>query len=277
VSDFAPALDTDFADKDVAETFAESDLSLSHNNTQVTGESVGLSTPPPESLTRPSDGSTKSTDSDHGLVFQPSQDITDLTFYQSSNTVEDDVRLVKMSDGSEIASGTFDGSGEWSPNVQLDSGVKYRVVVDPPDGTAVNVGEKFDVSYPITGSYFDITGGYDEALGESSSYAWAISQIDAAPVGASGSGTVTIDWPDPPDVYRWDAAVFQSTPEAGSVDVYIEEAQGSPGWTTIAGPIQRGQEITADPSNSVRFRVEISSPDSSNYPTLDSIARRWVL
>jgi len=91
------------------------------------------------------------------------------------------------------------------------------------------------------------------------------------------SGTAYVEWPMPADVFGWDVATFTRTLDAETVDVYVEEAQGSPGWTEIAGPIARGDSLPADPANNIRFRVELSRSTTSNHPTLDSLARRWKL
>lgn len=98
--------------------------------------------------------------------------------------------------------------------------------------------------------------------------------FDNWPIATSGSAWV--EWPSPTNIYRWDAATFQNSTDSETVDVYIEENDGS-GWTEIAGPISRGQEITADPANECRFRVDISRASTANNPTLDAIYRRWVL
>jgi hypothetical protein len=92
------------------------------------------------------------------------------------------------------------------------------------------------------------------------------------------SGTTYVEWPEPADVYRWDAATFQRTEDGETVSVYIEEStDGGDTWTEIAGPISRGQDITADPASEVRFRVELSRSDTANSPSLDAIYRRWVV
>lgn len=92
------------------------------------------------------------------------------------------------------------------------------------------------------------------------------------------NGEVTVEWPQPNEVFRWDAATFNSTLDSGSVDVFIEEStDGGSTWETIAGPIVRGQKITAAPDSEVRFRVELSRPDVGSSTVLESIYRRWVV
>jgi hypothetical protein len=78
-------------------------------------------------------------------------------------------------------------------------------------------------------------------------------------------------------VYAWDTAVFQRTLDGATVDIYVEEAQGSPGWTEIAGPIKRGDAIPADPANNIRFRIDYSRPSTSDVPRLDAVYRRFKL
>jgi hypothetical protein len=91
----------------------------------------------------------------------------------------------------------------------------------------------------------------------------------------STSGTITFEPPIPEDVFDWASALFTRTLDSETVDVYIDEYDGS--WTEIQGPISRGDKITASPSNNVRLRAEISRADTSNSPSLDSIARTWEI
>jgi hypothetical protein len=77
-------------------------------------------------------------------------------------------------------------------------------------------------------------------------------------------------------VFRWDAATYQQTLDSETVQVDVQEDDGS-GWTTIATDVSRGQDITADPESRVRFKVTLERSDTSNNPTLDAIARRWVI
>lgn len=93
---------------------------------------------------------------------------------------------------------------------------------------------------------------------------------------APNSGQTFVEWSQPNDVYRWDAATFQRTLDSETVQVDIQEDDGT-GWTTIATDISRGQEITADPTSQVRYKVSLSRSNSNNNPTLDAIARRWVI
>jgi hypothetical protein len=90
-------------------------------------------------------------------------------------------------------------------------------------------------------------------------------------------GEVTVEWPMPPDVYGWDTVLFERDVAGdGAVDVYVQEYAGGT-WSDIAGPVRRGDAIPADPSNNVRYRVEITTPTASDRAILRSIYRRRKL
>lgn len=96
----------------------------------------------------------------------------------------------------------------------------------------------------------------------------------------SNMGTVSayVEWPQPTDIFRWDAATFNATTEGETVDVYIEEStDGGSTWTEISGPISRGQPINAEPDSEVRLRADFQRDDDSNNPRLNSVYRRWVV
>lgn len=101
--------------------------------------------------------------------------------------------------------------------------------------------------------------------------------IDTIEVGHDTGATAWVEWGIPTDIYAWDAASFQQTLDGESVSIYVEEAQGSPGWTEVAGPIARGDSIPADPANNVRFRIELSRSNTANKPSVDAIYRRYAL
>lgn len=82
------------------------------------------------------------------------------------------------------------------------------------------------------------------------------------------SGAASVELPTP-DVFSWNLASYQRRVENGSVDVFVEEDDGT-GFTEIAGPITRNHEIQADDDSDVRLRVEIEGNSNDGTPALES-------
>jgi len=150
------------------------------------------------------------------------------------------------------------------------------------EGSTYTRGRDSEASYPYSSSDVDITAGcFDILSGNPDSdttigATYTVKSVTA--VEKKPSGTATIGWAKPADVYRWDAATFQAARDGETVEVYVEEStDGGSTWTEIQGPIGRGDQIEADPRSRVRFRVELARSDTSNNPTLDAIYRRWVV
>jgi hypothetical protein len=270
---------TPVADKDLAETFTESDLTLSHNSTEVNSESVELGTEPGDTATITSSPSSSGDNvTESGVRITPSVEITGLSIdvvsdFQTEAT--DGYKIERVSDGTIVEEDTtaIASGGSFSVSATLAAGTEYAVYLYDSAGD-MDYGADGDVDNPSTD--FDVNGGWldsgEDAFGNYNSLA----SITADQVPAT-SGTAYVEWSYPPDVYAWDVGVFQATLDGETVQVYVEEAQGSPGWTEIAGPIQRGDSLPADPSNNVRYRVEFSRSDVANNPHLDAIYRRRKL
>lgn len=141
-----------------------------------------------------------------------------------------------------------------------------------------------DISDTLPGEDVDISGlegEYDIVVTLDDEYSNGDPATTTGELSTNGPATLTnafIGWPQPDDIYRWDAATFQATLDNESVDVYVEEStDGGSTWTEIDGPINRGDMITAAANSEVRFRVELARADTANNPTLDSIYRRYVV
>jgi hypothetical protein len=278
VSEFAVSVDRPIAEKDVAETFDESDVDLTHDKTQVSSESIALGPIEGTTASREADDSSNSVTGRSGVRINPNTSLSGVVASFSSNVsgvttayliLDSDGSILDQTDVSDLSS-----SDTFRLSADLSSGTDYRVVVDA-DGSSYTDGFYSSPNFPYESTDVDVTYSYYDGSGRGNAVD-AISDVTAL-TGEADSGTAYVEWPGPADVFRWDAATFQAALDSETVEIYIEEAQGSPGWTTIAGPVQRGQEITADPSNRVRFRVELSRSDTANNPRLESIARRWVI
>jgi len=257
------------AQKDAAETFAESDVTVITTGTTVANKSLEILSPVPVYDTTM--GITfSSLTGTYGIVFDALKDTLGVEYrYASGNSGSITPRIEFESDGTTVATGSSVSPGE-SGTIEADltAGVSYRLVgdFDSQDRASGGSPPQTDGTGSLTA-----TGAYnDGSLGDSSFYVF--DQFEAI----TATGTVTVEWPAPTDIFRWDAATFTRTPDGGTVTVNIEENDGT-GWTEIATDISRGDSIDAAPDSAVRFRVDISRTDTSNNPTLDSIYRRYVL
>lgn len=277
MTSFAPKVSTPVADKDVAETFGESDIVLTQSNTTTESESVRLVDEDTSESSRPADDTSATGTYSRGVRINPNADLTAIEGTISANTSDcPGVEIYNVSTGDLLASksGPFSAGDVVRLDVDLTSGQAYNFV---PDGSAEFTDGYYggSTSYPYSSQYVDIVNG---ALGSDSTLSepYCFGSVTGVVPDVKLSGSVTVEWPMPSDVYAWDTGVYQATPDGATVEVYVEEDQ-SGGWTEIAGPISRGDSIDADPENNVRYRVEFSRPDGNSAPSLDAIYRRWKL
>jgi len=261
-----------FADKDVARTFAESEVTVSSGAIGASDESLSLGNSGGTTFANESNisGRTKA-----GIRIIPNYRITalNLTRHESANAdFRDGYEVQRLSDDTTVDSGsltvspgdTFEITG-----LDLSPGTEYSVYLRDSDG--VYTGKDLDAATSVP--EFDVTGGINQYGNTPDVLAFSEVIATVAP----NSGSAYVEWPAPNDVFGWDVATFTASPDGESVEVYVEEYRDGE-WTEIAGPIDRGGSIkAADPDNNVRFRVDLERSDGSNDPTLDSIARRWKL
>lgn len=218
-------------------------------------------------------------DKDSAETFEES----DVTLSLSNATVLEN-ESVKMFDGGTWSDSWFVGgtpdsknftrtlSGDYSVTFSGFSGTNFLITLNwiEVEGDRVSQGEAVDLSQyadPVNITISVRSERYETV-------SWSLSYS------TSNMGTVSayVEWPQPTDIFRWDAATFNATTEGETVDVYIEEStDGGSTWTEIAGPISRGQPINAEPDSEVRLRADLQRDDSSNNPRLNSVYRRWVV
>lgn len=267
---------------DAAETFGESDVTLGHTNTQMASEAVSLQNETTGSAaSRDADNNSLSRQWKGGLEISPNEDLDGVDAVISSLTAGFTTAYLQEPTSGGTVYDQVDISGKSSGESvrlthDLQAGSNYWVVMDAGGSTYMDHG-KFDnsPSFPYTSTMVDIEYGvYDT----SDSGTNAVDYEDIIPVKYTDktTGTATVEWPYPPDVYDWDVAKFQATKDGETADVYVEEYDGS-SWTEIAGPISRGDDLPADPGRNVRYRVELSRASTSNNPTLDAIYRRYTV
>lgn len=256
--------------EDKAETFAESDVTTGANKTEIDSESVRLSFERQTETTQTTSSYTQPGES--GIRFVPNETLNGV-YAETPNIADADGATAELRDGSGNVLDTVENTSSATEVLLegiLSAGVEYELVAI----YAGDHGYTTTAGFPIQTTECDIVGGTANGSDTTDWFSWEAFQ----PAKKYQSGSMTVEWPKPADVFRWDAATFQTSPDGETVDVYIEESTDSGAtWTEIAGPISRGQDITAAPDSEVRFRVGLSVANTANNPTLDSIYRRWVV
>jgi hypothetical protein len=264
---------------DMAETFGESDVTVGQSGVRIRGGSLEIDG---TGASVPADSYTYNDSTSRGFRFTPKQDISTIEVLVSSQTGTASTAFVADLNENLITSktGPFSAGDVITLSANLSAGTEYAVGLWD-DGNAITYGtpQDGDYDYPRDSSTLTINSASvgahpddDSSSTESFSVAYGLKWVKVP----GTSGTATVEWPAPTDIYAWDTATFQTTLDAETVGVYIEEDQAD-GWTEIAGTISRGDPIDADPSNNVRYRIELSRADTGNNPTLDAIYRRIKL
>ncbi|MCD2199083.1 hypothetical protein LPA44_04110 [Halobacterium sp. KA-4] len=277
---------------DAAQTFTESSVSVTHNGTVVSGGSIKFdSGAVGTTATRGADESTHSTSRSEGLKINPNASgLVGVEVTLSSNTgpVQDVFLLDSNENILDEKTAEYSGGDTVTLNADLQSGTNYYVGVYN-DGADQTVGLDGSPNYPYTSSDIDITDGTyglhpDDNTSDrvTSIAAYAISDVSS--ITPTTSGSATLEWPYPTDLYEWDIATFTRTLDSETVDVFVAySTDGGSTWTrTNSGnPISRNYSLADDPNISadswVRFEVELSRQDTSNNPTFDSAFLSWFV
>jgi len=264
----SPPAKNQIASKDRAETFAESDVTLQNSNSRVSGESVELIESNTGSQFTSGTGNTGyGNEPVCGLVVNPNKDLRGIRLNSSvAGPNRADRFVIRKPDGTRILEDTTVSlPADYLPSEVMVSGTAYDCFWED-DSRDMGAQELSNAVQSL--SDFDTT----DVVGIAGDI------LDMEGLTPVKSGTAVVEWPQPNDVYRWDAATFQVTADGETVEVYVEESvDGGSTWTEIQGPIGRGDQIRADPGSRVRFRVELSRNNIANNPTLDAIYRRWVV
>lgn len=275
------------ASKDRAETFAESDVSVSFENSRASVSSGSLSLDFTDyALGTGTSGNNDNSTFDNeyfGISFIPQVDFDSVDLEWGVTFDYLDFQVVRA-DNSEViyqeGSGTATG-GELvtiSPTDGFVSGVRYYAATEYISGNGGITNTGSDPAIPSNYAVVAETGPYRASGPVSDDGRRAMFSTIIPSVDGHLTESAFIEWPQPTDIYRWDAATFQTSPDGETVEVFVEEStDGGSTWTEIQGPIGRGEQIEADPGSRVRFRVELSRNDTANNPTLDAIYRRWVV
>ena len=258
------------ADKDVARTFAESGLSLTHSATSVVAEGIELADAGP-TVNLPQDTQETGRTETMGIVINPNEELTQLRVTTGPFLSGATSLRIETTGGSvldEVANPA--GGTAYDMTATLTAGTDYYILVDAGGNSYTN--SVASANYPYTSSRLDVTAGYYNGSIRST-WVWNIDAVAPMPV---YNGTCYLEWAMPRDLYAWDTGVYLATLNGGTVDVVLEE-ETSPGTWNEVGTISRGDGLDADPANNIRYRVDFSRSSGAGYPRLESAARRWKL
>jgi len=246
----SPSISRPIADTDEAETFQESDVTLSQSRTTVNSGEVQLSqnAQPVRTLFDKS-GNKEPTDSYTTLVSGEVtlSENTSISYDITAEPIASDdptgtARLRDTTRGVTIAKGDYKVTSVPTP-------ARLQQTESIISGSQTTVNLAFQVK--------NAEANYDAQLIKNK---------------RPQSGTAVVEWPEPTDVFRWDAVTFQ---RQGDVTVDIQHNDGS-GWTTAKTNVDPGEEIEARPTDRVRFRVQLQKVDTGTS-ALESIYRRWIV
>lgn len=266
---------------DAAQTFTESDVSLGFNGTQVSGGSVQLGSGQSSTVQPGAYDSENTYDGSFGWAFTPNVDLQSVTVTVGSNTTGFSEAVILDGLNSELDTKSVSGfSGEQITfNYQFDAGVQYAIAVN--DQSNQYTYGRYNGNFPQTSDVVDVNNGWSNGFNDN--WVYSFESLTATSVEPS-SGSVTVEWPTPTDLYGWDTATYTETQDGETVDVYVAySTDGGSSWTRSNGgtPISRNYSLADDPnidaSTEVRLEAELSRADTANNPSLDSAYRSWFL
>lgn len=269
------------SEKDVAETFQEDNVWFDaydkaapspNNDIRLVGGSTGAQSRVPD------DGGGSASTDYAGWVINPDEAISGLEGTLHSGCFDISRALIKRrSDGVIMAEKTGDWTGgdTISLSADLSAATDYDFAVG--NGAGSDHGRVAPNSTPKASFHFSApTGVFGGGSTYNTAYNWRRVKTLGSGLSKSSTGSIYVRWSGHFDVFDWDLATFQRTLDGETADVFLEENDGT-GWVEIAGPISRGQSITAAPESDVRFRVDFDRVDTVNEPRVDSLYRRRIV
>jgi len=257
---------------DRAETFSESDVTLSHDSTTVENESVVFSSDPVRGDTANvaySQTAIANDGAENGLAFTPNEPLEGIRVETDENIGRSpDLELREAGSSTVLDSvSSVDPSTEYELTASLSADTDYWVVLYRSGDNYDN--GRADESYPVETADVDVTAGVYQGA-ETDQYACSFKFVETLvePLNAS----VTVEWPMPDDVAGWDIIPYQVTKDGGNVEVYaVDPNDGS----ELAGPLEDPGDISNLPrSTNVAVKVVLSRPSTSENPRLEAVYRR---
>lgn len=144
------------------------------DNLTIVDDTVQLGATQGSTADTPGANDFQSTGMEAGVIINPNEDLGGLEV-ELYSADPDEVRVVRHSDGVELASNTSVSGSSAKIEVNLDEGVEYRVLVDhPSDPQWYN-----NAAYPYTSDDVDVTTGYDSSGNEDPDNVWLVDGVTA--------------------------------------------------------------------------------------------------
>jgi len=229
--------------QDEAETFAESDVTLSTTTSLVDSQSIVLGLAENETTVGPDFQDINGYDDQRGFEINPNSDIAGLTA-EIAPTSFDNVTTVYLMDssGNTVAEKPADNNTVRIEYSML-SGENYYLTADAGSGVTYDANATATPSYPYTGVDLDITAGAFNGDSTTSGAGYNFTEITGL-TGAT-SGSATVEWTAPNDITSWDVATFQRTLDGETVD--IDAVYDSPSFSQsfdVSGEDSQPGEVT---------------------------------
>jgi hypothetical protein len=272
---------------DAAESWAESDLSLTLDHTEVVNGGVEIGSKAGSlgtTVTRTADNGWSTDNGTQGVIVNPNTALYGVKATMSANTSgATHAYLVRHSDGALLAEKTFsDLSGGDTVQLEapLEAGTEYRFVFDA-DGSNWKEGYYNSPDFPYSSSDIDVTHTFNDG---NTTISWfsSVNDVTAVLPTTAYSGSAAVEWPDDRAVAEWDVATFHRAADGGTVDVFVAYNDGS-GWTRANGgnAISRAYSLADDaaisPGDNVRLEFELSRTDGAQSPRVDAAYLSWYV
>lgn len=256
-----------------ASTFAESNVTVTHNKTTLSNGSVMLDLVEGATTSRDADNDSNSA-TNGGLTINPNTDLVGVEVAVSANTSGPQTAEIRDSNHNTLTSkdvSNLSAGDRFRLEAALSSGTKYYLVL-----SASTEGRFYpDAAWPYTGTDLDITYGY---LNDSEDEYGAYCLNDVTGLFDATSGDALISWDSgvPTDNEEWVDAGYQISPDGETVTIDVEDSSGN----VLESNISQGYPLDTDPDVSplddIRLRVNLSRADTSNNPTADYLYRRYT-
>lgn len=257
-------------------TFAESNITITHNSTVVNSGSVELGQGLADGTTLSQDPSKYSDNSSNdirrGMVISPNTGLDGVKATVYSDVTAQDAQLFELGSPNNLLDTTTIDSGVIELSATLSAGTEYVISMSNEDsGGDFTYYYNFDVSPAQSGSDFDITNGYD--VDGTFDAALLYTDITARIGSSATSGDTLVEFDSiPSELSEWGYVEFDRTLDNETAQVDVELDDG----TVIAQDV--GQHFPLAPiitDKNVRLRLNLSRSDANNNPTVDSLTRHY--
>ena len=256
-------------------TFGESDVSVTHNKTTVSNNSIELHYDDTaytvgSTADRTNDDSDATSSGWLGIKINPNTRLNGIRTTVSSFVGE--MTDARISDG--------DGNTLDQKSVSAGPGDTIELNATLYDGTTYNLEALCNTHgrYNSTSGFTDSSTDIDIVGAAGSSVPYNFTDVTALVAEEATEGDAIISWDSgvPTQIKSWDLATFQRTLDGETVTVDVQRYDGS-SWVTEFTDISPNFDIsTINESEDVRLKANLSRNDTANNPTFDYAARRFT-